>query len=515
MPSPSLTFDGSRYVFHCDFEQRATARGAGFHWSGSDKLWYTRDMAVALKLREHADGPAKIRLGQLLLTVSPWLKRLPPTPPGLGLLPHQVEAVHFALSRNRSYLGLDPGLGKTICAAMIARALAGDGPKRVVYIAPPFLLINTLNEFHKWAAGENIYIFPDSTLYRSDTLLTIQDIVRKGYADTLIVDEAHRFKNLDAKRTEALFGKERKCHPGQMVSWFKRQIYMSGTPMPNRPIELYPVLSRAAPEVIQFMPEFKYGLRYCGGHQDERGHWDFSRWSNLSDLRRRMIYPEGSFMLRLKKDLLDLPPKLEEVFVMSHGMSPKLARMDQSLGEAYKSADDVIRHQLAAKEGAEDLAVATYRRLIGVEKVKPALEYIKTLLEESDEQILIFAYHTEVVQGLRTGLADAGYRNVNHITGQTPVGQRQGIVDSFQRGECRVLIGNYQAMGIGFTLTNATRVIFVEYSYVPGENDQAADRAHRIGQTKSVLVQFMCYQNSIDKQVIEILLRKRKALEYV
>ncbi len=78
-----------------------------------------------------------------------------------------------------------------------------------------------------------------------------------------------------------------------------------------------------------------------------------------------------------------------------------------------------------------------------------------------------------------------------------------------------MLIGNYLAMGIGFTLTKATRGLFVEFSWVPGENEQAGDRMHRIGQTGSVHIQYMVYKNSIDKKVIEALLRKRKATNII
>jgi SNF2 family DNA or RNA helicase len=77
------------------------------------------------------------------------------------------------------------------------------------------------------------------------------------------------------------------------------------------------------------------------------------------------------------------------------------------------------------------------------------------------------------------------------------------------------VIGNYKAMGVGFTLTRATRVIFVEYSWNPAENEQAADRAHRIGQTETVFVQYMVYKDSVDKKVIERILKKREGSRHI
>jgi SWI/SNF-related matrix-associated actin-dependent regulator 1 of chromatin subfamily A len=501
---PVLTHDGKRFLFRCQFDERHLPKSAGFEWR-DDLKWHTVSALVAARLREYATGEVRRKLNRYLIEVSSWPKPLPEPPAGLKLLPHQVDAAKFALSRNRSYLGLDPGLGKTIVAATVARALGAP----VVYVSPPFLVRNVEAEFRKWAPEVRLMVVPDTQLVKEQVFSAVTLRGAESGA-VLIVDEAHRFKNPEAKRTQYLLGG--KGQPG-IVSFFSRQIFMSGTPMPNRPMELYPILARVAPETVDGMSMFDYGRRFCAGHKNQWG-WDFSGASNLTELRSRVIHPDGPFMLRLKKNLLDLPPKTEEVFVISADMSPRLAKLDRGLGARYGDVEDLIKARIAAKAGKDDdeLHLGTYRRLLGLEKVQPIVQYIESLLEETDENILVFAYHKEVIAQLSTAL-----RAHKHavITGETPTGDRQAIVERFQKSSDRILIGNYLAMGVGFTLTKATRGIFVEYSWVPGENEQAGDRMHRIGQKGSVLVQYVVYENSVDKAVIETLMKKRRFLQHV
>lgn len=520
-----LVYTDGMFLFQCAFDERHLAKAAGFRWDNERKVWYTLDHAVAVRLREYGTESAQRKINSLLLKKSPWTSPHPPLPQGLSLLPHQLPAIQFALEQNRSYLGLDPGLGKTIIAARIAATLCDP----VVYICPPFLTRNVEEEFKKWAPAlkvarydkseidksVQVIIVPDSLLIRPETRVAILLFVGEQRRAVLFVDEAHRYKNEEAKRTRALLGDHSK-HRGRMsgiVDAFTKQIYMSGTPVPNRPMELYPILSKAAPETIDFMNRFDYGRKYCDGYRNNFG-WDFSGASRVEELARRVIVPTGPFMLRLKKSLLDLPPKLEEVFIISDDMSPKLTSMNMRIEKQYKSTDDLMKARIASERGmdTDDLPIATYRRLLGEEKASSACEYIASLLEETDENILVFAFHKETVGRLVAGLHE--HRPLV-VTGDTPMAERHACVKEFQSSNRRLIIGNYLALGTGFTLTKANRVIFVEFSWVPGDNEQASDRAHRIGQKSTVFVQYMVYQHSIDKKVIETILRKRKTTEQI
>ncbi len=467
----------------------------------STKMQKLLNPVVAAKLRRKAIWSAKELKNRQPITIIPWTSPLPPDPIGLELKPYQKESVRFALARNSSYLRLDPGLGKTIVAAKIADMLSS----LLVYVCPPFMVRNVAEEFCKWSPDFFPYIIvPDTMLTKDSILRSIKKFTSTFPTATIIVDEAHRFKNSKAKRTKALFS---------LLPLFTKKIFMSGTPMPNRPIELYPILSHAAPSTIDYMNEFKFGRRYCAGYKGDFG-WDFSGASNMKELQQKVIHPSGPFMLSIRKDVLNLPPKIEELFIISANESPKLVRMGDKIGKAYSDVEDLIKQKLSSNLKADqDLHISTYRRLLGQEKVKPSLEYIKTLLEETDENLLIFAAHIDVCGKLFEGLKP--YRP-SLVTGATPMGVRHKLVKDYQvNKDKRVIIGNYHALGVGFNLTKADRVLMVEYDWTPGVNDQATSRPHRIGRTKSVLVQYITFKDSLDKKVLEALLKKSRAINYI
>jgi SWI/SNF-related matrix-associated actin-dependent regulator 1 of chromatin subfamily A len=446
-------------------------------------------------------------MNRTLITVEPWTGPLT-WPKGLEPLPFQENAAFFALARNRAYLGLDPGLGKTIVAALIINALKTP----TVVVCPPFLARNIEAEFQKWCAGvldpsgiarfpcekiPYVMIVPDSIIGRDTTQAAIREMVERAHAPaTLIVDEAHRFKTENAVRTEALFD--------GVAPLFDRVYFLSGTPMPNRPMELYPVLSRFAPTAIGYMNKFDYGRYYCAGYQDQWG-WNFSGASNLKELATNV---HGTFMLRVKKDEVskELPPKTEELVFVDDKLPAAAARLDREMLKMF-SPEDLMGYL------APNGHIATYRKELGIAKAPEAVSFIRGLLEDTDESVLVFAIHKAVVKALHDGLEK--YKPLV-ITGETPMDIRHAHVQTFQCDPGRRLfIGNIQAAGTGLTLTKATRVVFAEFSWVPAENEQASDRAHRIGQRDHVFVQYLVYKNSVDRAVLETILTKRKITAHV
>jgi SWI/SNF-related matrix-associated actin-dependent regulator 1 of chromatin subfamily A len=268
--------------------------------------------------------------------------------------------------------------------------------------------------------------------------------------------------------------------------------------MPNRPMDLYTILSRQAPETIGFRSRFEYGFKYCGGYVDPTdGSWVFKGHSNMDELRANV---HGKFMLRIKKGdvLKDLPPKNSEVVVIGENLPKKITALDKRLSALWGD-----RREMTADDETD---LSTLRKEVGISKISYAVPFIKDALEASDEKILIFAFHKKVIAGLISGLRKF---DPYVITGATPKPDRMKAVRGFQKKKKRrVLIANYLAGGTGFTLTKATRVIFVEWSWVPAENEQAADRAHRYGQTETVNVQYLVIKNSLDRVVLETMLRK-------
>ena len=519
-----VIFNRELFIAHCNFDERLIPKEAGFRWQKEKKFWYTLNHGVAARLREYCEPSAITEINRKVLVYEPWAHGLV-VPTTEVIKTFQNEAAHFALARNKSYLALDPGLGKTPIAAVVASTLNKAKPLAFVYICPPFLTRNTEAEFKRWTQGlcferysspvrfPNVsLILPDSILSREQTKLDIKNFTKaareRGLDTLLFVDEAHRFKNGDAGRTKALFGHQPTREKG-IADHFDRIVYLSGTPMPNRPIELFAILNHSAPETIDNMSKFDYARKYCAAHQNAFG-WDYSGASNIPVLAKKVM---GRFMLRMKKEdvLTELPPKTEEMVLIGDNLTPKLAEMNNKILENF-SPQDLMAGRLALQTNhGEDLHLATYRKELGLAKIPEAVKYIRSLLEDSDESLLVFAIHKLVIAELEKEL-DKFKPLV--ITGSTPMAARHEIVKKFQSDpSLRLFMGNIAAAGTGLTLTKATRVIFVEFSWVPADNDQASDRAHRIGQTDNVFVQYLVFQNSVDRAVLETNLAKKRITE--
>lgn len=523
-----LTLEDGLYVLKGKHSLcRRKARHAGMLWDRKRERWFTRSIKVAARLRVYAVGRVKRLFEIALIEVTPWTAPLLTPPQGLKADAYQDDAAIFSLSRNRSYLGVPPGLGKTIIAATIAINDALVVGRRCVYLLPPFLVGNVQEEFAKWAPevktfvltdlgpfespGEllkyQVLIVPDSCIRLPEARALIRFFSREEPKPLLIIDEAHRYSRLDAQRTQALFD----LGPFGIRRYMGREVYMSGSPLPNRPMDLYPMLSRVAPETIDFMSQFDYGRRYCEAYRSRFG-WVFTGASNVKELRSKVVAPTGVFMLRVDENVVKLPPLREEVFILSEGMKPQLAKLDDQLSKSIGDSDDLVS-KLQEKRGKskdEKLHQSTYLKLLGEHKAKASVEYIQSILEETEESVLVFAHHKEALAILVKRLAK--YRPLV-ITGATPVNKRHARVKKFQNDKRRRLfIGSIRAMGIGYNMTKATRVLCVEWSWVPGENSQAFKRAHRRGQDKPVLVQYVAVKNSLDRKVLSSVLKKRKSI---
>ncbi len=457
---------------------------------------YTTEFKVAARLRKYADESAKRKLSTVLIERKPWAGRIQ-WPDGLKPRDFQIPAVKFALERNRSYIGLPPGSGKGVIASLLANALAPERP--VVIVTPPGLVLTMQAELKKWRGDRpDVLVVPDSKIH--------DPLVRNEISDfnalndgCLIADEAHRYKNGSARRTKALLGKR------GLYKEFSKIVGMSGSPMPNRPFELYPILSRLAPETIRFADRTSFGQRYCRGYIDKDGRWNFKGASHLSELRERV---HGKFMLRLNKEdiLKDLPPKTEELILLDARLPPKIAKLEAKILRKHSPLD--LMHE---KLGSEHQS--TYRKLLGELKVDPAISFLRDYLENNDEKIIVFAYHKTVVARLFEGLLK--YQPLK-IAGGMPAIEKHKTVRAFQtKKRHRLIVGNIDAMGLGFTLTAASTGFFVEYSWCPKVNEQAGDRMHRIGQNSIVNLYYMVFANSLDRVVLETDLRKRNVISNI
>ncbi len=135
------------------------------------------------------------------------------------------------------------------------------------------------------------------------------------------------------------------------------------------------------------------------------------------------------------------------------------------------------------------------------------VEHVNRLVR-AGEKVILFCYHKEVAAHFRRS-----FNNHAFVTGSTPTAQRQDEVDRFQEDpDCMVFIGNIAAAGVGYTMTASSIVVFAELSWLPNEMEQAEDRAWRIGQLNSVLVQHLVVDGSLDARMAEVLVDRMETL---
>jgi SWI/SNF-related matrix-associated actin-dependent regulator 1 of chromatin subfamily A len=300
--------------------------------------------------------------------------------------------------------------------------------------------------------------------------------------DFVIVDETHNIKNPRAKRTKQVLGK--------VLDGAAPGLLLTGTPIPNgRPNELWPVLNRCAPHVIDKMALWPFIHRFCVLQTTHFGT------SVVGAKRRRELFTRlrgsGFMTRRLKEAVLDqLPPKRYKFVTLSAQGELKTILEKESDFDA----DEILRHGVALKSGLPEL-----RREMGAAKVPHSIEYVKDLLAEGVAKVVVFGHHIEVMKGLLTGLA--AHRPAM-VIGSTRPADRQAAVDRFQNDpDCRVFIGN-EAAEEGITLTAAQDLVVLEPEWTPGKNEQRADRLHRVGQRGSVLVHYLVVEGSLDARIL-------------
>lgn len=505
-------------------------KSAGFRWDRDAGRWTTRSPAVASRLIDYADDVAREILQQHIAATSGAIAAskavstdsVIPCGDGYEFLPYQRAGIAFASSRNSVLIADDMGLGKT--AQAIGTVNMSDAA-HILIVCPASLTKNWAREIGKFdSRGLSVgfattkevdtdtnYTITTYDVFSRDTL-SAKELLRRNW-DILILDEAHYCKNSKAARTKRILGGRDEA--GLQA---RRRIYLTGTPIMARPIELFPLLNSLVPG--EFGNYFGYAKRYCGGKEGRFG-LDVSGATNLDELQTRL---RSTVMIRrMKADVLtELPEKRRQIidFPADSTEAKAALKAEVKAVEARSRAQAAIA---AAKKGGGDATaemmgglrsalaeITKARHDTARAKLPLCIDHIREAAE-STGKVIIFAHHRDIVDALTAGLSDLG---VVSITGATPTDARQGIVDEFQNNpDTRVFIGNIQAAGVGLTLTAASTVIFTELDWTPAAMAQAEDRAHRIGQKSAVLVQYLVLEGSIDHNMLRTLENKQSVID--
>lgn len=420
----------------------------------------------------------------------------------------------------------EQGLGKTITAINAADEALCDP---VLCIVPAVVLWNWQREWHLWSPKRKVQVIDtgrckidshaDVVVMTHGLLLSVpirRQVLQRRW-DLTILDEAHYFRSPTAKRTRAFFGHP-KVRDESVVSHSERVWLLTGTPMPNYSVELWPALWGLFPERIlhskgEPMAFNTFRARFTYLRQTQ---WGLKPIKNqrTAELRERI---KGTFLRRLKKDhLRDLPPvRFEHMVVKPTKMPHELAELDGLLDGKVRLALEgaKVDPELAFRTLAGETDFSRYRHLCGLAKAPLVADLIDTEMQDHGlEQVVVFAHHRDVMDAIEEKLIKFG---TCRIDGDVNSRDRDQRVLEFQNGMRRVALLQLQAGGVGITLTAASEVVFAEFSPVPGENAQAVDRVHRIGQRDRVRARFMSVAGTCDELLASVLRTKTQMIKEV
>ncbi len=435
-----------------------------------------------------------------------------------GLYPHQVEGVAFLLGRERGILADDMGLGKTRQAIVSIREAAPAGPWLVV--CPASVKYNWAREIACVDSAVDTHIVSAADPVERDFtgwVIINYDIIGRQ-RDTLapidfagvVLDEAHYIKDHRSARSR---------HVRELLDNLngRRPVYLlTGTPITNRPRDLYPLLNVIGhPMAKSFL---SFAKRYCAAVHNGFG-WDTSGASNLEELSEQL---HGVLLRRTKDEVLDLPPKTRtwlDVEVSAGTAAREVrhalldltrSRLKQRLGQGGTDAVTAAR-DTGADRTRLIAGITRARKKLAKAKIKSTIDLAEGVVAQG-EKALIFSCFDEPIQKIAEHFGDAAVV----VTGSTAPKKRQQLVDRFQGDPtCQVFVANIIAGGVGLNLTAARHVIFNDLDWVPANHWQAEDRAYRIGQTATVSVHYLVARQTIDEFVSAVLEAKSSLVSAV
>jgi hypothetical protein len=335
-----------------------------------------------------------------------------------------------------------------------------------------------------------------------------------------IFDEAQALKNPESQRSRAVLGKDGLYHHSH------RSLFLSGTPLENYPIEIWPMAAAICP--AKFGDWQKFAHRYCGLHTEARAGknvWVYNGCTNHSELQQRL---RTSFMIRrLKTDVMkELPPKRRQLVVLDEKIDwsryPEFQRWRELYERAY---DEALARMEAAKTQVEYLSAARALETVTVPftessdmrhktallKLPACLRHADELLSSGLDCLVIYAHHRDVLEEIHEHYGDQSCV----IYGDTQMEERIPIVQAFQEGRKKIFVGGLKAAGTGITLTRASVVDFFETDWNPATMKQCEDRLWRYGQKKMVHVFHPVLNGSLDANMVQKMLSKQEAVDRV
>lgn len=358
--------------------------------------------------------------------------------------------------------------------------------------------LEALNKIENGEINNRFIITNIETLRNQDIKEKIRELCIKDIIGMTIIDEMHRVSNI-------------KSAQGSSLNFLKtrNKIGLTGTPVVNKPFDLYAPLTWLGIEKrSEYDFKHRYGV-YVERYGQGRSYQELIEYTNLGELKDIL---SNVMLRREKKDVLDLP----EVVYMKETI--ELDKEQQKLynlirNELVSQIDElVLDPNPLAKFTRLRQACSCPRALDGSitknAKYKRAIELIEDIRAEGKKAI-IYSNFAFAVRELDALLKDNKIKSYT-ITGEEK--NKKAVIDKFkENGD--VLVGSIQALGTGYTITEATTIIFLDLPWTYANLIQAVDRAHRIGQKNNITVISLLAKDSVDEKMYKIVKKKQDLFE--
>lgn len=435
---------------------------------------------------------------------------------------HQIEGVIYGLKKNKFLLADEQGLGKTKQAIDLAIHRKQQFKKALIICGVNGLKYNWAAEIAKHsdesgyilgtrgnkvgtmgdrledlkniADRDEFFIITNIETLRDQKIQKeIEKLTKCGVIGMAIIDEIHKAANPTSKQGKAIH---------KIKTFYK--MAATGTPLMNKPIDLYNILKWLDVEHHNFY-SFKNRYAIMGGY----GGYQIVGYKNLKELRENLA---GVMLRRKKDDVLDLPPKIRITEYVE--MGAKQSRIYKDVLKSIREEIDQIKLdpnplskliRLRQATGYTGILSSTVKESAKIDRLKEIVEEAI----ESGEKIIIFSNWTKVL-----GPAIEALKSYNPavITGQTK--NNTEAKDRFQEDpETKIIMGTIGAMGTGLTLTAGSTVIFLDSPWTMANKEQAEDRAHRIGTCRPVNIITLVTKNTIDERIEEVIEDKKDMAE--
>ncbi|HET6625939.1 MAG TPA: DEAD/DEAH box helicase [Nocardioidaceae bacterium] len=414
-------------------------------------------------------------------------------------------------SRLGGILADDMGLGKTLQTLALVAHARERGAAPFLVVAPTSVVSMWANEAALFTPGLEVATVTESQARRGTTIASVcsqADVVVTSYtlfrleADAymaqhwggLVLDEAQMVKNHLGKTYQAV---RRLDVPFRLA--------LTGTPMENRLLELWSLLSIVAPGLYPYPQRF---VELVANPVERLGD------TAVLERFRKRVRP---FLLRRTKELVaaDLPPKQEQVLEVR--LTPRHRRVYETHLQRERQTvlglvDDFDKHRIAIFRSLTKLRQLSLDAAlvdpeydgIGSAKIDVLVDHVVELVAEG-HRALVFSQFTSFLSRVRARLDKEGIETA-YLDGRTR--KRAQVIDRFKTGAAPVFLISLKAGGVGLTLTEADYVFVLDPWWNPAVEAQAVDRTHRIGQQRHVMVYRLVAENTIEEKVMELKARK-------